>query len=547
MVHQGCFIATGDVAGVAAARVTLPRTWSGGATIIVPPIGYEYSQSYHAWPLLAARLAREGQLVVRLDLPGIGDSALPSDAVHNISDWQRALRDVVAQLRHTGATHVTLLGCRVGATMCLLEAHLADAVVALAPVLHGRRYNQELRLMSLPFPDGDGRRSLAGYVFAPGLLEAIGALRPEHLSPPTRPTLIVARGESGGEADLARGWQGAGCQLEVTGALELLLTVPSEVAQTDPDLVSRIAAWVTETSSPPWGGGTAPPTLPWPSSAVVDWRDRSVVETYVTAGPDRLHGVLTSSRPIDRPCGELLVFLNSGSDPHPGPARSWVELARELVDEDRTVLRVDYAGWGDSPRPGDDRGRPYEAQLVDETRRLVDGLHADGWDAVILAGLCAGAWVALQVARAGGCDGVVALNPQLYYELGQPFGPTLADTRSRRLPEIEHFRTEAARGRWDEEDARGLRPVGARWLDDLADQQVPVAMIFAQGDDGIEFLRDRLGRRLDDVCRRAPITVAEVPDVDHGMHRAWLKQRVFDAVARALDSQRGRRLDTRSP
>ena len=50
-------------------------------------------------------------------------------------------------------------------------------------------------------------------------------------------------------------------------------------------------------------------------------------EEFVTLGPDRLVGVLT--RPIEaaNDQGRLLVLLNSGSDPHTGPGRAWVELA----------------------------------------------------------------------------------------------------------------------------------------------------------------------------------------------------------------------------
>jgi hypothetical protein len=88
-----------------------------------------------------------------------------------------------------------------------------------------------------------------------------------------------------------------------------------------------------------------PPGRPTPvrfeaSEALADFLDRPAEEAvpdadaseeFVTLGPDRLVGVLT--RPIEaaNDQGRLLALLNSGSDPHTGPGRAWVELARAVA------------------------------------------------------------------------------------------------------------------------------------------------------------------------------------------------------------------------
>jgi hypothetical protein len=51
------------------------------------------------------------------------------------------------------------------------------------------------------------------------------------------------------------------------------------------------------------------------------------------------------------------------------------------------------------------------------------------------------------------------------------------------------------------------------------------------GDYGLEFLTTRHGRRLRRAQRRAPITVTEVPGIDHQMHHEWARP----AVVRELE------------
>lgn len=87
---------------------------------------------------------------------------------------------------------------------------------------------------------------------------------------------------------------------------------------------------------------------------------------------------------------------------------------------------------------------------------------------------------------------------------------------------------------WSPLDALGVRPAGGRWLDRLAATRVPITMLFAEGDDGIVFLRTRLARRITRVQRSGTIRVTEVPGIDHPMHRVWLRPRMLQALHQAL-------------
>jgi hypothetical protein len=88
---------------------------------------------------------------------------------------------------------------------------------------------------------------------------------------------------------------------------------------------------------------------------------------------------------------------------------------------------------------------------------------------------------------------------------------------------------------WSALDVLGRRPWAGEWLDEIDASGVPVAMVFAEGDDGIEYLRNRVGRRLLSVLRGGAVTVEEVPDIDHSMHRAWLRDSIVAAIRRHLE------------
>ncbi len=87
---------------------------------------------------------------------------------------------------------------------------------------------------------------------------------------------------------------------------------------------------------------------------------------------------------------------------------------------------------------------------------------------------------------------------------------------------------------WTAADVLGHRSAAGRWLDELERARVPVSMVFAENDDGIEYLRNREGRRSRRVQRSGIVRAVEVPEVDHSMHRAWLPDRMLAAIDEQL-------------
>ena len=167
---------------------------------------------------------------------------------------------------------------------------------------------------------------------------------------------------------------------------------------------------------------------------------------------------------------------------------------------------------------------------------VVADLHALGHHRVVVAGLCAGAWMGLAAAEAGGPDGVIALNPQLYWQPGDPVEASIVnETRPRRCPGDPPPAPDPPDGgvvgtRRGGGPARRRRTL--RTIDRLG---TPTLVVFAEGDDGLEYLEDRVGRTWASVLRHGHIVLATIPGIDHSMHRVWLRPALTEVLLDWLD------------
>jgi dienelactone hydrolase len=507
-----------DVAGEPVACWLSGNHDSPLGVVLLPPIAYEYSSAARTMTALSHALGDKGAFVVTVDYPGTGDSA---GETNSLASWRAALTDAVALARGSGLSKVALIGAGWGAAMALQSAEESetDAVVAIAPPLSGRRYVRQLRMLGLPDPDASGGVSVGGYYLPGALLEDMSHC--VVTLPASCPVLIVdkaARDERSAEPDvLVTRWTAAG----VAGFLER----PAEEAETAVDLIEDVVSWLSDTLAVE--PAAVHRRLPRPTALVRP----GVTETFVTWGD--LPGVLTKGQ-SSTPVG-LLVLLNSGSDPHTGPGRAWVDLARFIAEQHHWgVLRFDARGWGRAQEGPVRDARPYDLHMRQDISKVVTAARSQGWGQLVL-GLCAGAWIALDSGRTGDVDGVVALNPQLYWQVGDPVEALLTTTIARRSEETAAIQRGQDAGQWDRDDEAGLRTAAGQWLDELDHRRVPIELVFAQDDPGLTYLRQRLSRRLNSCLEAGLIRVSEVADIDHGMHRTWQRDQVFRCFGKALD------------
>ena len=341
--------------------------------------------------------------------------------------------------------------------------------------------------------------------------------------------MVIDRPDRASSTDVVDRLEALGAKVDhlVLPGSEHALDQPTEYATVPDEIIDAICRWVGTSATTPASLGS--PT----SSATIAWDGEPVTEEVVELGDAHLVGVL--GRPPTPPLATV-VFLNSGSEPHVGPGRAWVEYGRALVAAGYATVRLDFSGWGESPDLDHAPGRPYDAHTIGEAASAVRALDQLGLGPVVLAGLCAGAWIALRVAVDVPLGGIIAINPQLYWQDGDPVeADIVAETHARRVGEISRYKSGARWGLWTALDMVGARHPASTWLRQLVTGRARVLMIFTDGDDGLEFLEDRVGRAWRRAQQHGAAQVALVPDIDHAMHRQWRRVAVIAAMRAFLD------------
>ncbi len=527
---------------------SLPSSPSNGVgVVIVPPVGYEAWSAHRTLRTVAEGLAARGCTVVRYDPDATGDSAGESWDAGRMPAWKSDVGLAADALRHQGAASIVLLGLRAGASLALDQAHAveASAVVAWAPINSGRRLVRQLRLLSTsvpdgaPVPHGDRAVVLAGSVFTEETLAELAALDLLELTAaPASKILVIERDDQQHDGALVAHLASLGATVDRYSADDIGTAIdrPTEYAEVPEASVAQVCDWVAgvvptidgqHSAVPPRSPtGLGPPAR---TQARMHWGDTLVDEEVLAIGRNNLVGVLT--RPQRSPRATVL-WLNSGSEHHVGPGRAWVEYGRTLAASGFASVRIDLSGWGESPDHEHAPGRPYDPHCVSETIQAGEALAESDLGPIVVAGLCAGAWVALRAALDHPFAGVVAFNPQLYWQPGDPIEANIAtETRPRRRSEIARIERLRHWGVWSALDAVGIRHPAARWLRALERTGTPTLMAFAEDDDGLQFIESRLARSWSAVRRSGNIDLAVVDGIDHSMHRHWLRPRMIDAVA----------------
>jgi dienelactone hydrolase len=505
---------------------SLPDAPTPHGVVIAGPIGYEWWSTHRTLRTLAERLADRGHAVLRFDYDGLGDSSGERWDPGRVDAWRASLGHAVAEMRARGFHHVSLVGFRFGGLLALLGgAGLGvDSIAAWVPVESGRTFARSLKMLGLPVPGVEGAIVNAGLVVSEETAAALGGLDLKALEAAPAPrVLLMARPEQPLDA-LADRIRPLGPTVDVLTmpGVETALDVPSEEAVVPTAIVDALADWIGDAAP----GEPVSASEPTPrSTAEIAGSFGTIRETMTqVAGLTAVRG-----DPLGATPSTVVVFLNSGSEPHVGPGGAWVDYSRAITAQGHAALRVDFRGWGESPDDGHAPGRPYDRHCLDDAIALTDALRGE-FDRVVLAGLCAGAWIGMHAAQETPVDAIVAINPQLYWDFGCPVEATIPQTRARRTRQREREALGGRYGVWSALDLVGIRPMATRWMQALRDRRTPVAMLFAEGDDGLEYLRNRCARALDRELRLGNVQVAELGDLDHQMYREWRRDEVAGRI-----------------
>lgn len=497
--------------------------------ILLPPIGYEYWTTHRAMRELAEQLARSGHSVLRIDYRGTGDSSGNQWDAGILNQWKRDIQLSALELRKSGVTSIALVGLRMGALLALTLAKEVDAnaVVAWIPVTAGRRYVKELQLLSTQAPEdtltagGDQTRFLAGCAFTQELLTELSALSVDAVQTTAR-VLILDRPDKPASKDfmekLSR--QVAVVEHESIKGADQMLDVPTEYATTPSAHLDAIVTWLRPQETG-FGTGLIQSGELNHSACKFTYDGAALTEREIRIGKDQLVGI--ECAPVDKTPGPTVVFLNTGSEPHVGPGRAWVELGRQLAATGYRTIRVDFQGWGESPDNGFAPGRPYDSHSVGDARHIAEALVARGDKKIIFVGLCASAWVSLRDCQQLPIDGLVAFNPQLYWQTGDPMWATMPESIAWCWKDDQKVWTDANR-----------KASVQHWLKKIQECRFPIDFWFEKNDMGIRYLREQLGTTISGKTSIGSLTINELENLDHAMHRQWHRSEALNAIKSLL-------------
>jgi dienelactone hydrolase len=395
--------------------------------VLCKPFGYEAICAHRSMRAFAEEAAAVGVPTLRFDYLGTGDSEEIDPSANQLEIWTRDVVAAAAELRRrTGVARVGLLGFRLGAAIAALAAAAggADALIAVAPIVSGRRYLREMRTIQMAAAaeasaPADGSLEVSGFSLSAATLAALSQVELAQIAMPSvREVLIVDRKE----LPSAKAWADALTQSGVKaryepqpGFVRMMMTAPhfSVIPQ---GMIGATREWLRNLTP---AAGTTPSGAPgYDSAAQRDDRNSSKVlqlpqeitapgatltETAILLSPEsRLFAIVTEPR-NGEPRRRGVILLNAGATHHVGPNRMYVTLARRWARRGYVVLRLDLAGLGDSDTRRDrPEGEVYPPAALDDIRVAVDFIRDRyGITNITIGGLCSGAFHSLRAAAAG--------------------------------------------------------------------------------------------------------------------------------------------------
>jgi dienelactone hydrolase len=571
--------------------------------VMCKPFGYEGLCAHRSLRAFAAMAAANGVATLNLDYAGSGDSADIDDQADQIEIWCRDIISAIDELKQrTGVQRVCLLGFRLGALLANLVAHRTsvDALVLVAPILCGRPYLRELRtteLVSTRRHDApttapkeqavageNDSMEVSGYYLTGATTARLAQIDLTALAPPPVSALLVID-RSGIPA--ARAWADSVSGRVPTeyaalpGSVEMMM-VPPQFTRVPHGIIESVQSWLQRLAPPAPASqpldrvaevhtGVTPTTLlelpgdtPKPDAVI---RERPI--RFGTDGV--LFGIVTEPRAGEIP-QRAIILVNAGADSHVCVGGMYVALARSWARRGYMVLRMDFAGLGDSnTRPGRPDNEVYPPAAIDDIRAAVEllrGRYRVG--DVALVGLCSGAYHTLQAAiEHVDLNRIVLMNPELFFwrhgtrledihlaevvNAGGSYGGRVRSFEHwkklltgradiRRIALLQLRRLLLKLGTKARNVARYLHirlPNDLGWeLEQIARRGIAIDIIFARGEPGIELLRMQGGssvRRLGDRCR-----VHLIDGADHTFSRRASRAKLDEVLCDVLLKDRHR-------
>lgn len=514
--------------------------------VLCDTVGPEQIASYRANRQLALQIAAQGWPVLRFDLPGCGESDDRNDVAHQLLAWQQGLAEAVAFAQaQAGVRPVVLWGLRLGA---LLAGHWAEqaggdvaGLVAWLPAAQGKRFLRELRLVASSRhldarPDADGAVQCGGYRFDPATTQALMAWPAPAPSP--CPTLWVDEPDALlHAADTPDQVERLACSGLADG-----LHPPFPPAWPAASVAGTLR-WLARLPAPAPGLPDAAAAVPPPPAE--DPADGQSVVRLLAGTPAGRELVATVHWPADGTAPQpAVLILPTGAGHRIGPDRLWVPWSREAAALGSLVMRLDFAGLGDSEaHPSQPEGTVYLRDHGQDVAAALRWLRArpEGRQVAVL-GLCSGAHHGLKALADGlQAEALWLVNP-----------PPLRPMTDAELNRLVLARGQAGLGRWraalQRRWQRGQRALGrlqrglrrglqrpqaddaAVQLRQLAERGTSVCILHAAVENTAADVRRETGRTGRALLARGALRLLTIPDGDHMFQAPGPRRTLFDLL-----------------
>ncbi|EAR11162.1 alpha/beta hydrolase [Reinekea blandensis] len=520
--------------------------------VLIPPLGHEAFHSHRFYRLLADECQRNGFDVIRFDLPGHGDSTgdLADPACH--VSW---LSDIQQLIQHYRQDRPLIVGgLRFGANLASMIQ--ADHYLLIEPVLSPKRYVREIsvsaRIGASDSGDSIGVES-GGYTYTQALLDWIKSSDTQFASGQASGQIILS------QPDRLKSAFGNLPSLEVDSAtgLDGLLAEP-QYSDIPDGLFGQVLGPLLD-----WPAHMAPVNLPAP--------DRAIEETEWTEScyQDSIGQFGILCEPSECQHNNVLVFLNSGSGPHTGPNRLYVELCRTLATHGIRTLRVDIKNLGDSANiETEQENHCYPHRATEYCNALLTDLSEHEWaQHISLAGICSGAHHAFHSGVAGHpkLSQLILINPLTFY---WHEGMSLATPTEQQVTVDSHYyaRTLRSGAAWKKLFSGkvdysyiakfafrfGIKKAGAsigalkrlvapvpanqftRDLAVLKQRGIETSLIIAEYDPGWGLLNDASQMKPSSVFARFPVKGLTIPKANHTFSKRSTRPLLVEALVSSL-------------
>ena len=550
--------------------------------VICNPFGYEEVCAHRSVARIAEAAANVGVPVLRFDFEDCGHSQGDDSSQSSVEGWTNCVHGAIDALKAaTGLTRVCVLGLRLGATLAALacvEREDIDGFIAMAPVVKGRAYLRELRVLLLSNSAGqsapehaDGAIEAAGFVLSAAVRRGIESLDLAKLAKlPAQSVLLLDRDDLPTAKDFAESMRARNAEVDVRTWQDYarLMTDP-QTAHLPAEAVDAISQTLKIWRQRAEGRAErttahAGAAVPSSSRVVTDEVEERIVS--IPSGTTELFGVL--AQPADQAAQQrvrkCVLMLNAGSVHSIGPNRQWVRLSRRWAAQGLASVRLDIAGIGDSPaHVGAAANVVYSPRAVEDVAAATAAARKMFPLAQIeVLGLCSGAYHAFKTAVAGHeIAGAIIVNPLTFnwneseasanvqeYEYSQ-----LTSKYRRALftldPWVRLFNGQlelrtisaAVLGRLRSLAKSRLmhvgRAIGWRLRSDLVEDLrsavrhgAKLKFVFSDTDPGLAMLQSQSGRALEELKQRGHVQVHVVPRADHTFSMTDAQSRLCDLL-----------------